>query len=358
LNALGGEPVGVWLPRRDFALEHIVAQHDAAPGVDRDHLAGTEPALLDNGRLIDLDRPCLGARDEQSVVRDCIAQRTQPIAVERGAGDDAVAKAECGRTIPLLYQTGMEIVEGPPCGIHLRQLLPWLGYQHHQRVRKRPASVVEKTHDIIETERVAPFPGDHRLKFVQRRAVRELELWRPRLHPEPVAADGIYLAVVRQEAERLGHPPGGERVGRIALVEEDNRALVAHILQVQVEQRQVPREAEGFVDQRPRGAGGDEELWPARELGGTIDGLARQEQLTLEVVLRHAVGTADEELLDARHGADGLVAERIRIRGDGPPGDRLQTASANCLSQSLAGSICLPFVFGKECHGHGQLARV
>src|SRR5215212_7730574 len=64
LNAIGAEPIGVWLTGRHFALEQIVAQDDAAPRVDRDHLTGTQAALLDDGRLIDINGSRFGTSDE------------------------------------------------------------------------------------------------------------------------------------------------------------------------------------------------------------------------------------------------------------------------------------------------------
>ena len=160
-----------------------------------------------------------------------------------------------------------------------------------------------------------------------------------------------------QEAERLGHRPGGEGVGRIALVEQDDGALVACILQVQVEERQVARQTKRFVDQGPRRAGDDEELRPARGIGGAIGGLAHQKQLALEIVFTHSLGPADEELLDARHRADRLVAKGAGIGGNRPPDDRLETAPAYRVTQGLTGGVRLIFVPGEKGHGHAKLAR-
>ncbi len=40
------------------------------------------------------------------------------------------------------------------------------------------------------------------------------------LHPRAVAADGVYLAIVGQEAERLCERPRGERVGGETAVDQ------------------------------------------------------------------------------------------------------------------------------------------
>ena len=130
------------------------------------------------------------------------------------------------------------------------------------------------------------------------------------LHPEPVAADGVDLAVVGEEAEGLGHCPGGEGVGRIALVEQDDGALVACISQVEVEERQVARQTKGFVDQGPRRARDDEEILPARCLSGAFAGLAGQEKLALEDVFIHPLGSRMSNCSILGMESDRLVAER------------------------------------------------
>ena len=89
-----------------------VSQHHATARVDHDHLAGPEPTLLDDPRLIDRDRSRFGSGDQAAIDRDGVAKRAQSIAVERRAGNDAIAEGERGRTVPLLDQAGVEVVEG------------------------------------------------------------------------------------------------------------------------------------------------------------------------------------------------------------------------------------------------------
>ncbi len=98
------EPVGVGLPAGDLGLDLRVAQDDATAGIDHDHLAGTEPALLDDGRLVDCDRAGLGSRDQQAIGRDRVAQRPQAVAVKRGTGNHAIAEGKRGRSVPLLIR--------------------------------------------------------------------------------------------------------------------------------------------------------------------------------------------------------------------------------------------------------------
>ncbi len=55
------------------AFKFVVAQNDAALGVDQDHLAGSKATLLDDGRLIDGDGARFRSGDKQTVGGDRVA---------------------------------------------------------------------------------------------------------------------------------------------------------------------------------------------------------------------------------------------------------------------------------------------
>jgi hypothetical protein len=251
----------------------------------------------------------------------------------------------------------VKVIEGAPRRIHRRQLLPRLGDEHHQRVWQRAPAVTEEPDDVVEAERIAPVPRDDRPQLLAAFAIGEPELRRARLHPEAVTADGVDLAVMGDEAKRLGHAPGRQRVGRVALVEQDDGALVPRIAQIRVEERQIARQAERLVDQRPRRAGDDEEVGPAGGRGGALGRLAGQEESTLERVLVRPCRPSHQELLDARHRRLRLVAEGRRIDGHVPPGDRRDAGPAHTVFERAPGRCRLFVVRGKEGHGHTQVAR-
>jgi hypothetical protein len=140
-------------------------------------------------------------------------------------------------------------------------------------------------------------------------------------------------------------------------MEQDDRAFEARILQVQIEKRQVAGQTKGFVNERPRGAGDDEELRPAHGNGGAISGLADQEQFALEEVFSHSFGPANEQLLDAWHRLDRLVAEGAGIDGNHSPNDRVETSSAYRAIHCATSSVRLIFVPGQKGHGHAKLTR-
>jgi hypothetical protein len=72
------------------------------------------------------------------------------------------------------------------------------------------------------------------------------------LHPGTIAEQRVDLAVVRKQSEGLGKLPGGEGVGRVALVIDGQRGLVVRIAQVEEERGQLVRREHALVDQRAR----------------------------------------------------------------------------------------------------------
>jgi hypothetical protein len=75
LHAAGGEPISIGLLSRNLSLEKIIAEHDATPGIDRDHLARTKPALFNYGPLVDLDGARFRSGNEETVAGDGVTQR-------------------------------------------------------------------------------------------------------------------------------------------------------------------------------------------------------------------------------------------------------------------------------------------
>ena len=82
-----------------------------------------------------------------------------------------------------------------------------------------------------------------------REACRSGSSWRARCRPVAVALDGVDLAVVREEAERLRQPPLRPGVGREALVEHADSTAQRSIAQVRVEGRQHTRHDHALVGQ-------------------------------------------------------------------------------------------------------------
>ena len=77
----------------------------------------------------------------------------------------------------------------------------------------------------------------------------------PHGHRVPIAPQRVDLAVVRQQPERLGQRPARQRVGRVALVEDRDRALVLRIAEVGEEGGELGPGEQGFVDDGAAGEG-------------------------------------------------------------------------------------------------------
>ena len=117
-------PPGVRRPPGQRPLDGGVGQEPpvsfkTAVGIDAEHLARAEPAPADLAVAGDRHRPHLGGADDEPVVADLVAQRPQPVAVERRAGPAAVGEDQSGGAVPRLGQAGVvaeEVAAPRPAG--------------------------------------------------------------------------------------------------------------------------------------------------------------------------------------------------------------------------------------------------
>src|SRR5206468_11430803 len=85
------------------ALEDVTpAQKKPGGRVGQNHFTGTKPLALGNPRFVQVHEPGLGSSDQQAVMRQCVAQRPQSIAIELGTDELSIRKDQRGRTIPRL----------------------------------------------------------------------------------------------------------------------------------------------------------------------------------------------------------------------------------------------------------------
>ena len=188
------------------------------------------------------------------VVGDDVARRAQPVAVQRGADLASVGEGDRGRAVPRLHQRGVVFVERLALRIHQRIAGPRLRDQHHHRVRQRVAAGDQDLQRVVDAGGVRLAVRDQRPHLVE---VRPDQVGRhrtaARIHPVDVAADGVDLAVMRQEAVRVRQLPGREGVGGEALVHQRQRRLGQRVAQVLVEAADLRREQQALVDHRPGG---------------------------------------------------------------------------------------------------------
>ena len=185
----------------------------------------------------DVEHADLGRHDDEAVLGDDVARRAQAVAVEHRADHRAVGERDRRRAVPRLHQAGVVLVEGAlrrrscsrasatPRGSSSSRRAAASGRcapAARARCRTSPsrcrsASMIGKIFSMS-----SPNSGDANIALA-------------RVHPVDVAAQRVDLAVVRDEAVRVGAIPRRERVGAEALVHQRERAREVGIGQVAVE---------------------------------------------------------------------------------------------------------------------------
>ncbi len=164
--------------------------------------------------------------DDQVVLGDVVARRTQAVAIEHRADHRAVGERDRRRAVPRLHQRRVVLVERLQLLRHRLVVLPRLGDHHQDRVRQRSPGHDEELEHVVEGRRVAAAFADDRQDLLQVVAEQaRLEQPFARAHPVDVAGERVDLAVVRDEAVRMRERPRRERVGAEPLVHERQRRL-------------------------------------------------------------------------------------------------------------------------------------
>ena len=285
----------------------------------------------------------------------------QTVAVERGADPCAVGEGEGGRAVPRLHQAGLVFVVGLEVVRHALVAAPRLRNEHADRLLDRPAGEHEQFQHIVEGGRVAaPLPHD-RLDLVEVgpiHGVREHAL--PRVHPVDVAADGVDLAVVRDEAEGMGEVPGRERVGAVPLMHEGQRACHLRVGEVGVILVDLIGQQQALVDDRPRrkGADVDERLLGEAELAEfDPEPLPQHEQLPLEVVAGGLLPATHERLPHDRLHLAGGAADEAVVGGHVPPAEELEALFLAEFLEELLRRLAVAIRRRQEDVAHGPVAR-
>ncbi len=212
----------------------------------------------------------------------------------------------------------MEAVERPLRRVHLGVVLPRLGDHHQHGVVERPPAEVEQLERLVEARRVRSTWRADRERPRQPGEQRAGEHRLPRPHRVLVALHRVDLAVVGDEAVRVGERPRRERVRREAAVHEGEGALEALVGEVGIERRQLRGRQHPLVHERPR-----RQRW---EVGGdlvlelVLDALAHDEGLAVEVDAGRSGRVRDDELAERRHHRPRRDAEAVGAHRDVAPG--------------------------------------
>ncbi len=307
LDLTGFEPVAVRLLGGEAGLDLVVLDDAVLGGVHEEHAAGLEAALADDLRGVDVEDADLGAEDDQALVGDPVTAGAQAVAVEDRADLGAVGEGDAGRAVPGLHHRGVELVEGAAGRVHGVVVLPRLRDHHQHRVRQRTPAQVQEFEHLVEGRGVGGVRRADREDAVELVLVAEEvgdELGLAGRHPVAVALDRVDLAVVRDEAVRVGERPRREGVRGEPGVHERDRGGEAPVGQVREEGLQLTGGEHALVDDGPRGE--------RREVdaGLALGALAQREGLAVEVDAL-ALPVAHEELTEEGHGRTGRGTEEF-----------------------------------------------
>ena len=237
---------------RELLLDFLVVDDAAFFEVDQQHPAGLQTPFAGDFFLRHRQHAGFGGHDHVVVVGDDVARRPQPIAVEGGADLAAVGEGDGRGSVPRLHQRRVVFVEGLAFRIHQRVVRPGFRDQHHHRMRQRIAAGHQDFERVVDAGGVRLAVRDDRPHLVQVWA-DEVGFHRPAagIHPVDVAADGVDLAVVGQEAVRVRQFPGREGVSGEALVHHGQRRGRQVISQVVVETADLGRQQQPLVYHGP-----------------------------------------------------------------------------------------------------------
>ena len=295
----------------ELGLDLLVGDDAALLQVDQQHLAGLQPPLLNDLFLGQRQDARLGGHDDLVVVGDEVAGRTQAVTVERRADVDAVREAHGGGAVPRLHQGRVILVEGAAILVHERVARPGLGNEHHRGMRQRVAAAQEELECIVEAggvglARIGDGPELGDVGAEQRGRHRGLA----RRHPVDVAAHGVDLAVVADEAVGVREPPGREGVGGEALMHQRQRRGEIGVVQVGIIGAELPRQEHTLVDEGAAAHRDDVEVRRLAGEGGIDPGrahLADDVELALELVLAGEGRAATDQHLAVEGLGDGDV---------------------------------------------------
>ncbi len=320
VDGLGVDPLPVGTSLCQGA-SHLIGQPNLAGNqIEREQL--TRPEL--SGRLgigfFGRGHSRLGG-DDDHVGGEGPAGRTEPVAVHPGQQLDAIRCGDGHRTVPRLGEKGVVLIEGPQRWIEIGNVLPRRRDQHLLGMGQRAATPYQQFDGVVQTARVtlAGLEERHQVGGALLPHHRA-QVYLTGGHPRPVGVDRVDLSVVGQHPARLGPPPGGKGVGRVALVEDGEGGLEAGVDQVPVEVVDVAGGEQALVDHRARRGRGHGKAAQSQAAGRLLGVLAPQKETALQVVDVGDVGPRhDHRLLDAGQRVTSSSAQVLRVDGNAAP---------------------------------------
>ena len=348
------QPLTVGRGSGEAGLDLLVVDDATLCGVDEEHAARLQTALLHHPALGNVEHAHFARKDHEIVARHPVATGAQAIAVEDRTDQRAVGERHACRAVPRLHQRAVVAVEVPLCGIHAVVVLPRLGNHHEHGVRKRTSAEMQDLQHLVERHRVRTAWRADRERALETGNQCALQQRFARAHPVAVALHGVDLAVVGNEAVGVRQRPRREGVGAEAAVHERECGLHALVGQVGIERGEFGRGEHALVDERAarqRRKVGD-------LLGGqfVFDALAGHEQLAIEVESRGIAPVSDEQLPERGHHRAGGGPQAVGLDRHVAPRDRLEAFFAQDAFDGVDGLVALVLGGGKKGNADSVVA--
>ncbi|RMO66669.1 hypothetical protein ALQ37_05532 [Pseudomonas syringae pv. aptata] len=256
------------------------------------------------------------------------------------------------RAVPRLHVHGVVLIERPQVRVHGLDVLPRRRNDHAHATEQVDAAGDHQLKHVVHARRVRTHAVDQRAQFVQ---VHQIvgELGAPRLCPVAVAGNGVDLAVVGEEAERLRQRPFRQGIGGKALVEHADSGLQTLVAQVREEGREVGRHHQAFIN--------DGLVRKAADVVIGICGVGhrraatRTEQFDGEFLIAQAF-TANEYLLDFRQALQRQATQNAGIDRHLTPAHQIQAFGEDFAVHVFARGVGPGVVLIEEHHAHSILA--
>ena len=362
LDAQVLNPLLVGLAVGEAGFELLVIDHAALLQVNQEHLAGLQAPFAHDFVFRHGQHAGLGAHDDQVVIGDAVAGRTQAVAVQRGADLATIGEYDRGRAVPRLHHRCVVFVEGLAALVHGGVLLPWLGDHHHHGLADGVARHGQQLKAVVESGGVGlvcKADGVQLLQIGSQHGGRHHAF--AGLHPVVVAFNGVDFTVVRHVAIRVSQWPLGEGVGGEALVHQAQGRHATGVFQILKVHTHLVGQQQALVDHGAAGHAGHVILFgvgQAQCLDVGAGGLADHVQLALQRVLHdHVVATADEDLAQDRFfGAHGGRHGHIAVHRHIAPTQQHLAFRLDGAFHFLLASEAGGVLFGQEDHADAVFA--
>ena len=111
LNAVGREPLAIWMFLCQFLLDFTIVVDATFLRVDEQNLSWLQTSLAHHIAWLKVHHTHFACHHHHATLRNGVAAGAQAVPVQHTASIAAVAEEQCRRTIPRLHQDGMIFVE-------------------------------------------------------------------------------------------------------------------------------------------------------------------------------------------------------------------------------------------------------